>query len=91
MLEDTYEDFHKFYDMWGIKKGSYDIAGRDLKILLSDECLMEMNMILGDDEDSHMVVEYLAAILRLYRTCVQKDLGKGSLEITQLFSSIMLG
>ena len=75
MLEATYKDFHMFYKMWGITKGSYDVAGKDLKILLSDDCLLEMNMILGDDEDSHMVVEYLAAILRLYKTCVQKDLG----------------
>ena len=75
MLEDTYQDFHKFYEMWGVSKVSFDFSGRDLKVLLSDDCLQEMNLILGDNEDSHMVVDYLAAILRLYRTCVQKDLG----------------
>ena len=49
--------------MWGLSKGSYDITGRDLKALLSEDCLKEMNLILGDDDDSHMVVDFWASIL----------------------------
>ena len=37
MLEDTYQDFHKFYEMWGVSKVSFDFSGRDLKVLLSDD------------------------------------------------------